>query len=85
MSKARLSSKGQLTLPAEVREALGLRQGDTVAFELREGGALLRPASSPASLRGALRRPRLEWTSARRKAWRIRAERLARSSATPTS
>ena len=85
MSKARISSKGQLTLPADVRQALGLERGDTVAFELQEAGALLRPASTPASLRGALRGRRLDWESARRKAWRGRVERLARSSATPTS
>ncbi|MGH9196050.1 MAG: AbrB/MazE/SpoVT family DNA-binding domain-containing protein [Acidimicrobiia bacterium] len=85
MSKARMTSKGQLTVPAEIRRALGLERGDTVAFELQDAGALLRPARSPRSLRGALRGRRLDWESARRKAWRARVERLARSSATPTS
>lgn len=85
MSKARMTSKGQLTVPADIRRALGLERGDTVAFELQDEGALLRPASSPASLRGALRGRRLDWESARRKAWRARVERLARSSATQTS
>ncbi|MGH2692088.1 MAG: AbrB/MazE/SpoVT family DNA-binding domain-containing protein [Actinomycetota bacterium] len=85
MSKARMTSKGQLTVPADIRRALGLKRGDTIAFELHEAGALLRPAHSPRSLRGAVRRPRLDWEGARRKAWRARVERLARSSATPTS
>lgn len=85
MSKAKMTSKGQLTVPADIRRALGLERGDTVAFEIQDEGALLRPARSPASLRGALRGRRLDWESARRKAWRARVERLARSSATPTS
>jgi len=37
-----LSSKGQITVPAKVRKALGLRAGTPVEFELRPGGALLR-------------------------------------------
>ena len=85
MSRARISSKGRLTVPAEVRRALGLERGDTVVFELREEAALLRPVRSPASLRGALGGSRFDWDSARRKAWRTRVERLARSSATPSS
>jgi AbrB family looped-hinge helix DNA binding protein len=85
MSKARMTSKGQLTVPLDIRRALGLERGDTVSFELHEAGVLLRPARSPASLRGALRGRSLDWESARRKAWRARVERLARSSATPTS
>jgi antitoxin PrlF len=33
MSKARLSSKGQITLPADVRGALRVGAGDTLIFE----------------------------------------------------
>lgn len=33
MPNAKLTSKGQVTIPAEVREALGLKQGDMLAFE----------------------------------------------------
>ncbi|HEY7856831.1 MAG TPA: AbrB/MazE/SpoVT family DNA-binding domain-containing protein [Terriglobales bacterium] len=39
---SRISSKGQITVPAQVRRALGLRAGTPVAFELRSGGVLLR-------------------------------------------
>lgn len=35
--EARMSSKGQLTVPAKVREALELKEGDVVDFYLREG------------------------------------------------
>jgi antitoxin PrlF len=42
MSRATLTSKGQLTIPKEVREHLGLRPGDRLVFEVEEGGARLR-------------------------------------------
>lgn len=37
-----ISSKGQITVPVELRERLGLTPGVTVFFELREDGVLLR-------------------------------------------
>jgi antitoxin PrlF len=46
----------QLTIPSEVRQQLGLEQGDRVAFRITdEGDVALRAVSSPsiASLRGA--------------------------------
>ncbi|OGT99111.1 MAG: hypothetical protein A2085_04200 [Gemmatimonadetes bacterium GWC2_71_10] len=44
MPRSTLTSKGQITLPKIVREALHLDTGDRVAFELRpDGAALLRP------------------------------------------
>lgn len=42
--KAKLTSKGQVTIPLEVRKALKLREGDSVRFEVAEdGSARLRP------------------------------------------
>lgn len=41
-SKAKLTSKGQLTLPAAVRKALHVEAGDTVAFEIGADGIVLR-------------------------------------------
>lgn len=32
---AKMTSKGQVTIPVEVREALGFEQGDFLAFEIR--------------------------------------------------
>ncbi len=37
MVKGKVSSKYQLTLPAEVRRALGVKPGDTVRYEVEEG------------------------------------------------
>jgi AbrB family looped-hinge helix DNA binding protein len=40
MVKATLTSKGQLTVPKEIRERLGLRVGDRLVFELLEEGSV---------------------------------------------
>jgi AbrB family looped-hinge helix DNA binding protein len=40
--KSTVSSKGQITLPVDVRERLGLAPGTAVHFELREDGVLVR-------------------------------------------
>jgi AbrB family looped-hinge helix DNA binding protein len=42
-----VTRKGQVTVPAEVRRALNLKQGDRVAFRLEDGVARLAPAPSP--------------------------------------
>jgi AbrB family looped-hinge helix DNA binding protein len=41
---SRLSSKGQVTIPAEVRAALRLSPGDLVAYEVRGEKVLLKRA-----------------------------------------
>jgi AbrB family looped-hinge helix DNA binding protein len=40
--KSRISSKGQITVPAAVREALGLVAGTAVEFIVGEGEAVIR-------------------------------------------
>ena len=42
MLTSTISSKGQVTVPAEVREKLGLDPGVVVEFEIKPGGVLLR-------------------------------------------
>ena len=39
---ARLTSKGQVTIPKRVRERLGIAEGDEVLFDLRDNEATLR-------------------------------------------
>jgi antitoxin PrlF len=42
---AKITSKGQVTIPKEVRDALHLKSGDRIAFDLRpDGSAVVRPA-----------------------------------------
>jgi len=56
--RAKVTSKGQITLPSRVRERLGIEYGDEVVFDLTDEGiarmtVLKRPSLS--SLYGALR------------------------------
>lgn len=44
--RSTISSKGQVTVPVEVRKRLGLVAGTPVEFELHEGGVLLRKGIS---------------------------------------
>ncbi len=41
---AQVSKRGQITLPAEVRKALGLKTGDTLVVRVEEGRIILEPA-----------------------------------------
>jgi antitoxin PrlF len=60
--KSTLSSKGQVTVPAEVRERLGLEPGTVVLFEVVRDGVLMRkgsPRQHPVDrVYGALKLPR---------------------------
>ena len=40
MPIATLTSKGQITVPKDVREALGVRPGDRLAFHIRGDGTV---------------------------------------------
>jgi antitoxin PrlF len=59
MAAATLTSKGQITIPQEVRRRLNLDAGDRVEFvELPDGDFLIRPAVQDVRmLKGMLRRP----------------------------
>lgn len=59
MSVATLTSKGQTTIPKDVREFLGLNTGDKLDFVIEaDGRVVLRPATLHiTSLRGLLKRP----------------------------
>ena len=42
-----LTSKGQLTVPQEIRERLGLKKGDRVEFVAEKGHTVVRRAATP--------------------------------------
>lgn len=46
MPTAKVTSKGQLTVPKEVRDALRIRTGDRISFQVRKDGVVeMRPAT----------------------------------------
>ena len=59
MTTATMTSKGQITIPAEVRQRMGLGAGDRIEFvELESGDFAIKPAIDDVrSLKGALRKP----------------------------
>ena len=57
MATATITSKGQITLPKEVREHLHVGEGDRVVFQLGKGEVTVRPLDgSVEDLFGMLRR-----------------------------
>lgn len=56
---AKLSSKGQVVIPADVRKRLGLSQGSVLRFQLDEDGVrLLAAAGDVRRLKGRLTAPK---------------------------
>jgi antitoxin PrlF len=49
--RAKITSKGQITLPRQVREELGVQEGDSIIFAVEDGEIQVLPArdSSPFS------------------------------------
>lgn len=73
---AKITSKGQLTLPKDVRDALGVTPGDTVVFRVEGGRATLAATADLLDLAGSVSVPvevrGLPWDEVRRRAWRDR-------------
>jgi antitoxin PrlF len=59
MLSAKVSSKGRITIPALVRESLGLETGDLVEFVKVQNGifAVVAASISVQRLKGIIRRP----------------------------
>lgn len=76
---ARLSSKGQLTVPRAVREALSLEQGDRVVFRVVGDHAVLARTADLLALAGSVTVPAAKratpWADVLRQTRRARAER----------
>ena len=54
---ARVTSKGQITVPKSVRDALGLEEGDTVRFHVEHGRATLTKTDDFLDLAGSVSVP----------------------------
>ena len=56
-AEAKITSKGQVTIPRDIRRALHVEKGDTVVFDVMEDGVRLRPrhAGSVQTFAGACR------------------------------
>ena len=54
---AKVSSKGQVTVPKAVRDALGLREGDEVVFRVEGSRAVLARTPDFLELAGTIRVP----------------------------
>jgi AbrB family looped-hinge helix DNA binding protein len=76
-ASARVTSKGQITVPKAVRDALGIKQGDHVVFRVEGNRAVLARTPDFLSLAGSVRVP----AAKRNAAWEdvIRKTRLARA------
>lgn len=59
MPKAKVTSKGQVTIPKEIRDKLHLNPGDKILFEVTEQGEvkISTQKKSVKELRGILQRP----------------------------
>jgi len=59
MATATLTSKGQITIPSQVRASLGLGAGDRIEFVELESGqfAIMAATHSVQSLKGLIRKP----------------------------
>ena len=74
-----MDSKGRVTVPAQVRDALGLKPGDTVVFRMEEKRAVLARTADFLELAGAVSVPQamqgMAWSEIRKRARVARARR----------
>lgn len=54
---AKVSSKGQITIPRSVREALSISQGDQIVFRVEHGRAIMSRTSDLLELAGSIAVP----------------------------
>jgi len=72
----RVGPKGQVVIPKELRDGLGIEPGDEVTFWRHEDHVAVRPISSAPPLRGRFRQsPLTEVLDAERRAERMREDR----------
>lgn len=57
MTHSTITSKGQTTLPAQIRRALHLKAGDRIVYEIQGDSVLIRPQPTSMAVFAALRPP----------------------------
>ena len=45
--KRTVGARGQVVLPIDIREQLGMREGTAITFEAKEGEVVIKPAKTP--------------------------------------
>jgi AbrB family looped-hinge helix DNA binding protein len=82
---ATVTSKGQLTIPKQIRDALGIHEGDRVVLRVEGDHAVLARTPELLNLAGTVSVPVAKrgtaWDEVRRTTRRIRAGRIARPGA----
>ena len=75
---AKVTSKGQITIPKEVRDALGITEGDQIVFRVEQHRAMLAKTPNLLDLAGAVDVPAAKrgvaWDEVRRSTRQARAE-----------
>ncbi|MEK6911741.1 MAG: AbrB/MazE/SpoVT family DNA-binding domain-containing protein [Candidatus Thermoplasmatota archaeon] len=80
--KRKLGPKGQVVVPKEIREKLGLTEGSTLTFEISGDTILVRPEPSPEeiverflSVKGKKLRRLVDWRSVLDEEYKVLASR----------
>ncbi|RNF39074.1 AbrB/MazE/SpoVT family DNA-binding domain-containing protein [Planococcus salinus] len=50
MLKAKVTSKGQITIPIEIRKLLKANSGDAITFEVKEEGIFIKKENQPKTI-----------------------------------
>jgi len=78
---AKITSKGQITLPKEVRRALNVKVGEIIAFEKRGRDVVVKSVKTLKDYKGALksRDKKISFDEMRKEAKKYVSERVTRS------
>lgn len=77
IKKCKISTKGQLTIPKDIREKLKLHEGDEVILYIQDDGIIIKPKTAHLGmLRGLLREEialnkAIDFIQSERNKWRI--------------